>query len=196
MKSKDNHALGPLGPCPGPEIECYKLQVDLYKFRAAEYRGRYEAMRNLEWKILFQGYAGYAAIAIAFTYVQGNIGHGKVVSSLAMSATVVFYLGSRYLGYRIQERLIKFNETLKNCLAELGNSLNLSDPHPSLGHQYYWTYDVQHILSTMTMWGLLAFEAAKGYFECLPAVEIGVGVLALIALVVGLCLRDRSLRRY
>jgi len=46
-------------------------KIDLFKLRAAEYRERYESMRNLEWKVLFQTYAGYAGIAAGVAHIHG-----------------------------------------------------------------------------------------------------------------------------
>jgi hypothetical protein len=197
MDSAQNDTNLKLGRCEEgvAQIECYKLRVDLYKFRAEEYRGRYESMRNLEWKVLFQVYAGFAAIAVAFTYVREHeLGHDKVVSLLAMVVTLIFYAAARYLSFRIQERLIRFNQTLENYLAELDSALQISRPNPgtdSLGHQYYWTYHIQLILSTLTLWGLLAFQAAKAGFDGLLMVEVMAAGLAVLLGAIGWFVRPK-----
>ncbi|HEY6250150.1 MAG TPA: hypothetical protein VI685_09315, partial [Candidatus Angelobacter sp.] len=129
------------------KFDAFKLQVEACKLRAEEYRVRYEALRTLEWNTILQIYAGYTAISLAFNYVYVQPSarfHGSYsVALLAIIATCVFYFAGRYLSYRIQERLIRFNETQENYMHELSTALRVSPPKPgtgSLGHQYFWTY--------------------------------------------------------
>ncbi|HEY2361987.1 MAG TPA: hypothetical protein VGK36_12780 [Candidatus Angelobacter sp.] len=162
---------GPVEKLPdisqAPESERYKLLVDFYKMRIQEYCDRYESMRNLEWKMLFQVYAGYTAIAVTYRYVQSgseNFDH-QWISWLGFAGTLIFYLAGRYLVYRIQERMMKFEETREAYLAEMEESFHLHKAFPGtdgLGHQFYWTHRVQLILSTLTFAGLMAYELAKG----------------------------------
>ena len=172
------------------DTDRYKLQFELYKLRIEEYHNRYESMRALEWRLLFQVYAGYAAIAFAFKYLNasGEFPNSKLVAWLAIFATLIFYLASRYLTYRIQERLIKFDETRERYMAESGSALHVHEPRPgtdSLGHKYYWTYHIQLILSTLTLAGLLAYEAAKGSLMGLWAGFVLITSLAVMFLIVG-----------
>ena len=76
-----------------------RMQVELYKLRAEEYRDRYQDARSVEWNTLFQVYAAYAGLAIAFKYVFEQEGktHPKLICLLAIAATTVFYAVSRYL---------------------------------------------------------------------------------------------------
>ena len=172
------------------DFRAYKLRLDMYKLRAEEYRKRYESMRSLEWKVLFQVYAGYAAIAVAFyRLIEGQrFDHSGVVAGLAISATAIFYLASRYLNYRIEERLINFNETYLSYLDVMQSSLEVDKQGPgtsALGGKYYWTYRVQLILSTLTLTGLLLYEAAAGFPAQFHFAATEISVVAALALLLG-----------
>lgn len=129
---------------PKLELEILKLRLDIHKWRADEYRSRYEGLRTLEWNTILQMYAGYAAIAVAFNYVHGLPEfHGyRPLAWLAITGTLIFYLASRYLSYRIQERLVRFDQTQDNYAEKVSKELHIEPPKPggsSLHHQYYWT---------------------------------------------------------
>src|SRR6266700_3045167 len=83
----------------------------LFSSRAEEYLDRYEKIRDLEWKIVFQLYVGYAALAVAFIHLAAEFcGHASFLV-VAMGATITFFAAVQYVYFRIQERLIVFNET-------------------------------------------------------------------------------------
>src|SRR5271165_2259298 len=70
-------------------------KIHIYKLRADDWRSRYEGMRDLEWKVLIQVYAGYAAIAVSFA----NLSHPapkllSILTVLAMVFTLLFYIDS------------------------------------------------------------------------------------------------------
>src|ERR1700682_1024442 len=139
-------------------------KFEVYKLRAAEFGERYESMREREWQLLLQAYAGYAAIAIAFHYLQDKpLYQGWLLSQLAMATTLFFFLATQYMLFRIQERLINFNEnydTYVNAIHRLKNVPILGAGTSSLRHQYFWTYDTQVLLSLLVLSGLLTYEAA------------------------------------
>jgi hypothetical protein len=91
-------------------------KIDLFKLRAAEYRERYESMRNLEWKVLFQTYAGYAGIAAAVTHIHGLQWD---VTRRTMIGTFIFFLATQYLSIHIQERLINFDATYESWIEQI-----------------------------------------------------------------------------
>lgn len=141
---------------------------ELVKLRAAEYRDRYESMRKLEWKVIYQVYAGYAVIAAVFFKLIDQFGHHWAFRLLALIGTFGFFLAAQYLYYRIQERLIIFNETHTYYMKMVVPALD--DPPKELGlgqralaHQYSWTYETQSILSVFTALGLMAYEAVIGH---------------------------------
>jgi len=166
-----------------------KAQIDLFKYRADEFRDRYESMRTLEWNIIFQTYAGYAAIAVAFKYIRSESPDQKLVSVLAMLGTTILYLASRYLAFRIQERLLRFDQIRDNYMDQLHSALHIPPPAPdvkSLGHPYYWTYDSQLVLSTVTFVGLLAYEARAVLVSAVEAGVLAFGLIAMVLIIAGL----------
>ena len=147
------------------DSEELERKIDLYTLRAAEYRDRYENMRNTEWKVLFQVYAGYAVIAIVFEHVNDKFHFHLLVVSLAVLATSVFFAATQYLSFRIQERLINFNKTYDEYVRAMHSQLKIDELGPGtslLGHKYYWTYHTQLILSILTLAGLLSYEVVAG----------------------------------
>ena len=137
--------------------------------RAEEYLARYESMRSLEWKIVFEIYAGYAAIATVFTKLLNDFHCYRSFPVLAMVTTFIFFAAIQYLYFRIQERLIVFNESHEACMRvarsgeKNGNHVESFLKEKRLGqdslkHQYFWTYDVQLFISTIASAGLLAYQ--------------------------------------
>jgi hypothetical protein len=139
---------------------------DPYSLRAKEYRERYESMRTLEWQVIIQVYVGYAAIAAVFFKIKDEFSHDNAFRIVAPIGTIMFFAAAQYLYYRIQERLIVFNESHRYFvdmahpeLGDLDDSLKpLGLGQDSLKHPYFWTYETQSTLSLLTVLGLLAYE--------------------------------------
>jgi hypothetical protein len=164
-----------------------KLRFELYKSRVEEYRGRYESMRELEWKILFQMYAGYAAIGVVYEHLRkaGTPASSQgLLSLLAIGATVAFYAAARYLTYRIQERLIVFDAARIDYLRAMHESLAAAAiPLGSLGSTYYWTYHTQLILSTLACLALIGYAATQGLSASVPMFAMAATIaLAVVSL--------------
>jgi hypothetical protein len=186
-----------LNPDSAPEKD---PKYSLYKFRAAEYLARYESMRSVEWRVLFQTYGGYAAIAIVSVHIHGKFQHGWLGSFLIMAMTVAFFIATQYLYARIQERLINFNETYEayanamhwvpSFVEELGPST------AALGHQYYWTYTTQLLLSIFIVTGFLVYQAASLFQADLKCAGIVCGFLFFaVTLFAALILRRICVKR-
>jgi hypothetical protein len=129
-------------------------------------------MRELEWKILFQMYAGYAAIGIAYEHLRSkNFAHQGLISSVSVGATAAFYLAARYLTYRIQERLIAFDGVRDRYFTLMHNLVGADEvPAPRLGRPYYWTYNTQVILSTLACLCLVGYQVSRGLSIAPPAI--------------------------
>ena len=162
--------------------------------RAKEYRERYEGMRSLEWQTLVQTYAGYAAIGVAFQKASASFtdcNSSWVVRCFAITATLIFLVAMYYLHYRIEERLIVFDETYEFYMQELhGQPESQHSGTHNLGHQYFWTYDTQMILSSITALGILAYErflpapacnAGSSPWVIVMTTALSIGYLAAIA---------------
>jgi hypothetical protein len=84
----------------GPDFNRDKIEA--YKIGADEFRERYEGMRDLEWKLLLQVYAGYAAIATVYTFLIGGNSpldcriHGFLVVLFILVTLFFFILGGVY----------------------------------------------------------------------------------------------------
>ncbi len=146
---------------------------DLARSRAKESLDRYESMRGLEWRIVFQLYAGYAVLAVAFIHLADEFRCHASFLVLALGATVTFFAAVQYVYFRIQERLIVFNETHESYMRKVRQPENIGQENAdlaedsligrqlgqgSLGHQYFWTYDAQLTISTLVCAGMLAYE--------------------------------------
>jgi hypothetical protein len=160
-----------------------KLRFDLYKLRAEEYLGRYESMRVLEWKILFQMYGGYAAIALAYDHLQTKNSDNQILlACFAIFATLAFYSAARYLTFRIQERLISFDNARRAYLKQMHALLQTSEiPMKPLGHRFHWSYHTQLLLSTLTCFCLVSYASTRGLPITVSAVVAGIAGVALLA---------------
>jgi hypothetical protein len=166
-----------------PQAEQGKLLFDLYKLRVEEFRGRYESMRELEWKILFQMYGGYAAIAVVYEHLQVKSSTNQILLSYsAIVATLVFYAAARYLTFRIQERLIKFDTARDKYVRQMHVLLQCEEETPiPLGHRYHWSYHTQLILSTLTCLYLVGYESTQGLtFPFRPPITVGAVVAGVV----------------
>jgi hypothetical protein len=131
-----------------------------FESRAKEYRERYESMRTLEWQTLLQTYAGFAAIAVAFQKADERFQDAWEFRYAAMWGTLVFAAAMQYMHYRIQERLITFNEDYDYYVRQMrGQKEDQCTGTSALGHPYFWTYDTQMIVVALTTLGMLAYEA-------------------------------------
>jgi len=117
-------------------------ELEYYRSRAKEFRDRYESMRDLEWKTLLQTYTGYAAIAVAFQQADLRFNQYQWwVRFFAMVLTLVFFDRMHYLHYRIEERLITFDETYDHYISktvEKGRNEDNDWGTSKLGHLYFW----------------------------------------------------------
>lgn len=137
--------------------------------RADEYRARYESMRDLEWKVLLQVYTGYAAIAGAFAFLTHdkppvlNIPAGAI-AVIFLAATIVFFVQTLRMSYRIEERLIAFDAIYERHMNEIHRVTGVTtlDDLLSLGDPYFWTYRIQSSLSSLVFFGLLLYECMIG----------------------------------
>ncbi|MGA3025157.1 MAG: hypothetical protein ABSF98_10325 [Bryobacteraceae bacterium] len=153
--------------------------LEYCRSRAKEHRERYEGMRTLEWQTLLQTYAGYAAIAVAFQNADGRFHDALWFRCAAMWVTLVFAAAMHYLHYRIEERLITFNENYEFYVNQTRGQKG-EDGANNLGHPYFWTYDTQMLLGTLTAVGMLVYEG----FPAPPAACAGGWWCQLIAVLV------------
>lgn len=80
-------------------------EMELCKLKAEDYQKNFDALRTVEWHVTTEMFAGYAAIALAFTALRE---HGASMGPVALGAivvTVILYVTTLYLSLRIQERL-------------------------------------------------------------------------------------------
>lgn len=178
---------------PEPNTEA----LEYFRLRAAEYRERYENMRDLEWKMLLQTYGGYAAIVITFQKLldlkPSNSALLELLPYGAMVATVAFCMAMHYIYYRIEERLIIFDKNYEYYARKQSELINHRDDAPGkkdLGHQFLWTYDTQMIIGTLAASALLFYE---GFQRAPLAWNLAVTVVCLVGIGFWLLKRLRRL---
>jgi hypothetical protein len=147
--------------------------IDLYKMRAEEYEKRYEDMRDYEWKLLLQVYAGYAAMVIAFTYLTKGDGssplQGHVDSTplavIFMGITIVFFSLTCYMTNRVQERLIRFDGLRLEYIKKIHSILIKPEIETELFHRdrYFWTFRTQSATNLFVCLAVLSYEFAVGF---------------------------------
>jgi hypothetical protein len=101
---------------------------------------------------------------------------------------MIFYAASRYLAYRIQERMIRFERTRDTYFREMESAYHIHKAiagTDGLGHQFYWTYRVQLVLSTLVLAGLTAYELAKGSGVPAKAILVSIALIFSACLILG-----------
>lgn len=189
----------------GADPDLNQANTDLCKLQFEEYRSRYESMRSLEWKVLFQTYAGYTAIAIAFQHAKQNLVDGyRWLFPIAV--TLTFFVATQYLTFRIQERLLAFGVTYENWSEKIKGLIkaDIGKPGPGtsrLGHPFFWTYDIQLFLALLTCAGLLGYEAmCLKTLDQHPWIILGIVLAALAYTLIIRCIakiiHGETLRQY
>ena len=73
-------------------------ECDLYKLRAEEFERNCNFLRGIEWKVIFQVFAGYALIAAAWSKAKGVIpDSSKLPCVMITSAILLFGLTCWYM---------------------------------------------------------------------------------------------------
>jgi hypothetical protein len=156
--------------------------ADLYRLRAEDFARRWENHRRIEWQTNFQVYAGYAAIAVAYSYLRG--GPNSALGAGAVAATLLLYSTTLYLSRRTQERL-HFNAGMtRTYFRELHNIVGAPELNPPEDtreprHQRWYAYGTQIVLTSATAIGLIIYELQTTWPQC-----VGANVLAAFSAVV------------
>lgn len=132
---------------------------DVYKFRAEEFERSFFSLRNLEWKIIFQLYIGYAAIAAAFVGITNKYEVNSRISTISTLVVIVLAGIETYLSLRIQERLHlardKQNKYIDKLHDETGAVKITSEIITK--NKRWWGFIPQHIISYIWALGLIIY---------------------------------------
>lgn len=102
---------------------------ELWKLRAEDFARNFESLRGVEWRIVFQLYAGYAAVALAFHLLSEKYHGNSVLIAAAVTAYTILFVTALYLSLRIQERLHSIRYNANKYLDELHLILNERPAH-------------------------------------------------------------------
>lgn len=81
-------------------------KANLYKIRALDdFAQNFESLRRIEWRLAYQSYAGYAAIALAYSALRTEYAGSPLLAVGATAATLLLFITTLYASYRVQERL-------------------------------------------------------------------------------------------
>jgi hypothetical protein len=134
------------------------------QYRAAEYEKRYETMQQLEWRLTFQVYAGYAAVAIASSHLHDRLHRSLLVASAAIIATAILYAVFWYVSLRVRERLRYFRKKQNQYIDTLRAMVAIPVPvadRKGLKHQYVWGISAQQVLSLTAFAAIVVYNLAR-----------------------------------
>jgi hypothetical protein len=92
---------------------------EFYRIRAEDFARSFESLRSVEWRVAFQAYAGYGAIALGYGSLRSAEPLSVGIAIGTILATLVLALVTLYLSLRIQERLHQTRRLQNACLEEL-----------------------------------------------------------------------------
>lgn len=156
--------------------------LDLMTARAEEYARSFESMREMEWRVVFETYAGYTAIAVAFNYVHEHYPRTLYVGRLFTLAPLLLLLVSSYFFMRVQERLHNLRKMQNEYLKTLHIVLRVEkiedrplrsprvrwwqvaswfrEHNPPI-HRKWYAYSVQLMISIAICFGLTVYIVAS-----------------------------------
>ncbi len=142
-----------------------KQTFSFLQYRATEYEKRYESMQQLEWRLTFQVYAGYAAVAIATTHLHDHARHPQAVAMAGIAASLVLYLVFWYISLRVKERQEYFRAKQNLYLDRLRTMVDVPDlsvpQRKHLKHEYRWGMASQQVLSFSALAALVIYNLVR-----------------------------------
>lgn len=95
---------------------------EYHQFQVENLEQNFLSLRQVEWQVVFQAYAGYAAIGVAYYSLASNEAPGRGLGWLTICAVLFVFVVSLYASLRVQERLANLRRIEKqhfDKLAEL-----------------------------------------------------------------------------
>lgn len=122
-------------------------------------------MQQLEWRLTFQVYAGYAAVALASSRLHDGARHPYEVAAAGIFASVVLYAVFWYTSLRVRERLVFFRSKQNLYIDHLRTVIGVprfSTPERKrLKHEYAWGMIAQQVLSFTAFAGLIIYNLVR-----------------------------------
>lgn len=154
---------------------------DLLKARADELERNFYSLRTVEWTVVFQSYAGFAAVAIVYHHLYES--YGWWLGAAATTALSFILLTSIYLSIRIQERLHVNRDIMNQYYEELHKKLgvepfDVGQNGPIHSRRYAF---VSHLIVSLAIYvTILGYVLVTTSSACLVAlITVIVGVVAL-----------------
>lgn len=95
---------------------------EYHKLYAQSVAQNFLSLRQVEWQVAFQAYAGYAAIAVGYFALIGNDAHpSRLYGWIAIAAAIFVFFVTLYASIRVQERLHNCRRLEEEHLKALGS---------------------------------------------------------------------------
>ncbi len=138
-------------------------KIDVHKLRAEHFARDFESLRQTEWRVVFQLYVGYGAVALAYSKVKEPEALGIVAGVTAVLLTLLLFWTTFYALLRLQEHRHAIRRMQIANLEELNQVLRAPDSPFSVGEATsggYSLFIAQTILSSVVAATLIIYEVA------------------------------------
>jgi hypothetical protein len=146
----------PSRPRPGAKLDVYKLKAELLARDL-------ESLRQAEWRVTFQLYVGYTAVAFAYSRVRSEEILAVIAGASSIVLTLILFWTTFYSLLKLHERLHDIHEMQRGCMAHLHQISGVSElPLTTRGALLdgYDLFVAQTILNSVAAAVLIAYELA------------------------------------
>lgn len=170
------------------DAELFKAKCELLKFRAEEIQRNYLSLRVVEWRIAFQSYAGYGAVALVFNALKSENLPLCRLGTVMVVVAVALYFTSLYFSVRLQERLHFLREAQNKYIDALHHKLKVAqleaDAEDTPIHKGWYAFKAFQMVHITVFLGLLSYVALKSASVLVTTMAIASGPLAIAVLLV------------
>jgi len=132
---------------------------DVYQLRAEELERSFFSLRGIEWKVVFQVFAGYALIGAGWCKAKTAFSGSTALPFGLAGLCILLWVGSALNSWMLLQRL-RWNRKLQNeYLNKLHETCSASkltaDPQPRF--KVWYAFTIQQLLSFVIMLSIVLF---------------------------------------
>ena len=132
-------------------------ETDVYKLRIEDYGRERQSLRDMEWRVFFETFAGYAALAICFVKVHDQTPHSRVVLALGILASLVLCFFGSFVLNEIHIRMRSTGDLKRAYFRRLHELTGVKAEEESKGLRWWWATLPQLVLLVSVALGFIVW---------------------------------------
>ena len=132
---------------------------DVYQLRAEELERSFYSLRGVEWKVVFQVFAGYALIAAGWCKTKTSFSSLTALPFGLAGLCILLWVGSALYSWMLLQRL-RWTRNLQNeYLKKLHETCSASrlNANPQPRFRVWYAFTIQQLLSFVIMLSIVFF---------------------------------------